>query len=67
MFNLITYDICGVQIMSGLTGLIFAMRSRFNAQDGNEDLFDEGMIQISLFRNKAGSSTSGGICSTDGF
>ena len=35
MPNLIAYDICGVQPMSGPTGLIFAMRSRFNAQDGN--------------------------------
>ena len=29
MPNLIAYDICGVQPMSGPTGLIFAMRSRF--------------------------------------
>ena len=28
MPNLIAYDICGVQPMSGPTGLIFAMRSR---------------------------------------
>ena len=28
--NLIAYDICGVQPMTGPTGLIFAMRSRYN-------------------------------------
>jgi len=29
MPNLIAYDICGVQPMTGPTGLIFAMRSRY--------------------------------------
>lgn len=32
MPNLIAYDICGVQPMNGPTGLIFAMRSRYNGQ-----------------------------------
>ena len=41
MPNLIAYDICGVQPMTGPTGLIFAMRSRYTAQDGTEALFDE--------------------------
>jgi hypothetical protein len=41
MPNLIAYDICGVQPMSGPTGLIFAMRSRFVNQGGNEALFGE--------------------------
>ena len=58
MPNLIAYDICGVQPMSGPTGLIFAMRSRFNAQDGDEALFDEADTDFSA-RNKAGSSVSG--------
>jgi hypothetical protein len=39
--NLIAYDICGVQPMTGPTGLIFAMRSRYKAQDGTEALFNE--------------------------
>ena len=34
MPNLIAYDICGVQPMTGPTGLIFAMRSRYANQDG---------------------------------
>ena len=32
MPNLIAYDIAGVQPMTGPTGLIFAMRSRFTSQ-----------------------------------
>ena len=39
--NLIAYDICGVQPMTGPTGLIFAMKSRYKAQDGTEALFNE--------------------------
>ena len=41
MPNLIAYDIASVQPMSGPTGLIFAMRSRYAAQDGKEALFNE--------------------------
>ena len=41
MPNLIAYDICGVQPMTGPTGLIFAMRSRFQDQSGAEALVDE--------------------------
>ena len=62
MPNLIAYDIAGVQPMTGPTGLIFAMRSRFDAQDGTEALFDEADTDFSG-RNKAGSST-GGFSST---
>ena len=41
MPNLIAYDICGVQPMTGPTGLIFAMKSRYNTQGGTEALFAE--------------------------
>jgi hypothetical protein len=41
MPNLIAYDICGVQPMTGPTGLIFALRSRFDSQTGAEALFNE--------------------------
>lgn len=41
MPKLIAYDICGVQPMTGPTGLIFAMRSKYGAQSGNEALFNE--------------------------
>jgi len=40
--NLIAYDICGVQPMTGPTGLIFAMRSRYSTQtSGTEAFYDE--------------------------
>ena len=41
MPNLIAYDIAGVQPMSGPTGLIFAMKSKYSTQGGTEALFDE--------------------------
>ena len=41
MPNLIAYDVAGVQPMNGPTGLIFAMRARYNSQTGSEALFDE--------------------------
>jgi hypothetical protein len=41
MPNLIAYDLAGVQPMSGPTGLIFAMRSRYNNQSGAEAFFNE--------------------------
>ena len=41
MPNLIAYDICGVQPMTGPTGLIFAMRARYGSQTGDEALFSE--------------------------
>jgi hypothetical protein len=48
MPNLIAYDVCGTQPMTGPTGLIFAMRSRYaanattaNALAGGETFFNE--------------------------
>ena len=47
MPNLIAYDVCGVQPMSGPTGLIFAMKSRYESATAGittadtEALFDE--------------------------
>jgi hypothetical protein len=41
MPNLIAYDLCGVQPMNGPTGLIFAMRSRYTSQAGNEAFYNE--------------------------
>jgi len=58
MPNLIAYDIAGVQPMSGPTGLIFAMRSRYASQAGGEALFDEADTDFSG-RNATGSSVSG--------
>jgi len=47
MPKLIAYDIAGVQPMTGPTGLIFAMRSRYTNQSGNEAFFDEPDAQFS--------------------
>jgi uncharacterized GH25 family protein len=54
MPNLIAYDVCGVQPMSGPTGLIFAMRSRYATQAGTEALFNEADSDFTG-RNAAGS------------
>ena len=73
MPNLIAYDIAGVQPMSGPTGLIFAMRSRYVNQSGNEAFFNEadssfsgqpaGLDDANGFSNGAvgmGTTTQGG-------
>jgi hypothetical protein len=41
MPNLVAYDLAGVQPMSGPTGLIFAMRSRYRTQGGPETFYNE--------------------------
>ena len=38
---LLAFDLVGVQPMTGPTGLIFAMKSRYTTQGGTEALFDE--------------------------
>ena len=53
MPSLIAYDICGVQPMTGPTGLIFAMKARYTTQSGTEALFNEANTQF-------GSQGSGG-------
>ena len=65
MPNLMAYDICGVQPMSGPTGLIFSMRSMYADNDGsggntlsNEALFDEA--------NPGFSNALGATGTTDG-
>jgi hypothetical protein len=45
--NLIAYDICGVQPMTGPTGLIFAMRSKYKAQNGGEAFYTEANTAFS--------------------
>jgi len=41
MPNLIAYDVAGVQPMTGPTGLVFAMRSRYASQAGTEAFYNE--------------------------
>jgi hypothetical protein len=45
--NLIAYDICGVQPMTGPTGLIFAMRSHYATQGGDEAFYNEAATGFS--------------------
>jgi hypothetical protein len=47
MPNLIAYDVCGVQPMTGPTGLIFAMKSRYTSNSGTEALFNEADTSFS--------------------
>ena len=64
MPNLIAYDVCGVQPMTGPTGLIFAMRSSFISQDGAEALMDEAFPDISN-QNAAGTIGGGDVGATE--
>jgi hypothetical protein len=65
MPNLIAYDIAGVQPMTGPTGLIFAMRSRYKAQNGTEAFYDEaesafsGAAANNNIPGSAGTSSNG--------
>lgn len=55
MPNLMAYDMCGVQPMTGPTGLVFAMKSKYTTQNGTEALFDEANTAFS------GSDSSGSV------
>ena len=59
MPNLMAYDLCGVQPMNGPTGLIFAMRSRYEDQSGPETFYNEVDTAYSA-DNKGGTATQGG-------
>ena len=47
MPNLIAYDIAGVQPMTGPTGLIFAMRSKYTNMGGTEAFYNEALTDHS--------------------
>ena len=73
MPNMMAYDVCGVQPMSGPTGLIFAMKSKYKttragATDGNEALFGEaisGFAGDSSATQTADGSGIGGLANVD--
>jgi hypothetical protein len=67
MPNLVAYDLAGVQPMTGPTGLIFAMRSRYTNQSGAEALFDEADTGFSGAREtqSVSSSSNPGIGTTN--
>lgn len=64
MPNLIAYDICGVQPMSGPTGLIFAMKSRYTSQGGTEALFNEADSSFTGTGTQTGSNPVNGSFTT---
>ena len=76
MPNLVAYDICGVQPMTGPTGLIFAMKSTFQktkagVASGDEALFNEAPVGYSgdsatTANGAAGPSGLTGVSDTDG-
>ena len=55
MPNLVAYDLVGVQPMTGPTGLIFAMRSRYTSQSGDEAFYNEANTS---FAAQAGSNAN---------
>ena len=57
MPNLVAYDLAGVQPMSGPTGLIFAMRSRYSSMDGTETFYDEVDTSFSGLATDAAKNT----------
>ena len=61
MPNLMAYDVCGVQPMTGPTGLIFAMKSNYSTQGGTEALFNEADTDFagSSITSHAGSNPVG--------
>jgi hypothetical protein len=72
MPNLMAYDVAGVQPMTGPTGLIFAMKSRYGAGStgSTEALFNEANTayagtQVAGGNGAAGSSGLSGVTDTD--
>ena len=66
MPNLVAYDLAGVQPMSGPTGLIFAMRSRFTNQSGTEALFNEPNTAFSSQTSTFNNDISAGYTQNEG-
>jgi hypothetical protein len=69
MPNLVAYDLAGVQPMNGPTGLIFAMRARYEGMAGAEALFNEadtGFSNSGITSSSAYTPNSG-IGGTTGF
>ena len=69
MPNLVAYDIAGVQPMTGPTGLIFAMHSKYDDAFGGQSAGDEAFIsepnaKYSGIRSGAGEGT--GLATADG-
>ena len=68
MPNLMAYDICGVQPMSGPTGLIFAMKARMGdgATSSDEALFDEAQTKDSSYQAADHAGAEPGVLNDSG-
>ena len=64
MPQLIAFDVCGVQPMSQPTGLIFAMKSKYNTQQGPEALYNEAVTSQSGKGTHVGSNWADAIADT---
>ena len=60
MPNLVAYDIMGVQPMTGPTGLIFAMRSRYASQTGTETFYNEVNTGFAMDKDSSTNTNVGG-------
>jgi hypothetical protein len=67
MPNLMAYDVAGVQPMTGPTGLIFAMKSRYTTQSGTEALHNEADTTFSGHGGAHHSKTVEGRSGVDPF
>jgi hypothetical protein len=65
MPNLIAYDICGVQPMTGPTGLIFAMRSRYANQTGANGLANGATMDNETFYNEVNTAFTSVVAGTN--
>ena len=61
MPNLMAYDVCGVQPMTGPTGLIFALRAKYASQSGNEALFHEAATSVAAGTTSSNPTVSGNL------
>jgi hypothetical protein len=60
MPNLVAYDVMGVQPMTGPTGLIFAMRSRYATQTGTETFYNEVNTGFAMDKDTSTNTNVGG-------
>ena len=67
MPNLISYDVCGTQPMTGPTGLIFAMRSRYSNQQGANGLANGATMDNETFYNEVNTSFSSVVTGANSF
>ena len=63
MPNMLPYDLCGVQPMTGPTGLIFCLKATYTSQSGSEALFSEANTFFSGTNAAGGNGVNSGSSS----